>query len=248
MDDSFVFYRSFFEALSFVPEEEYAACVKAIINYGLNGEDDAEGNYAKMILAMAKPVLDSNQKRRANGKKGGRPSKDTNGYEEEKPMVTEKKTNGYEDEKPMDMDKEENAKPYEDEDVDEDVHEEKDEEVHADEERHIPAGRANRKRATKHKHGEYQHVLLTDDEMQKLLDSLGNEKASHCIRFLDEYKERKGYKCKSDYLTILKWVVKAVDEEESEKRKGTTSPNDTGHSGRLDWIDKAVDEWKERYT
>lgn len=110
-------------------------------------------------------------------------------------------------------------------------------------EEHKAAKPPKRPHEQKHKHGEYQNVSLTDTEMQRLLDSLGNEKASHCIRFLDEYKERKGYKCKSDYLTILKWVVKAVDEEESEKRKGTTSPNDSRYStsSRM----RPLEEWKK---
>lgn len=110
-------------------------------------------------------------------------------------------------------------------------------------EEHKAAKPPKRTREKKHKHGEYQNVSLTDTEMQRLLDKLGNEKASHCIRYLDEYKERKGYKCKSDYLTILKWVVKAVDEEESEKRKGTTSPNDSRYStsSRM----RPLEEWKK---
>ena len=62
----------------------------------------------------------------------------------------------------------------------------------------------------KRKRGEYLHVLLTDEEYQKLQKEYGN--ADELITFLDEYKEMKGYKCKNDYLAIRKWVVDAVKE------------------------------------
>lgn len=96
--------------------------------------------------------------------------------------------------------------------------------------------RGGRKKPPKHKHGEYQHILLSDDELQKLVDKIGDKKTAQCITYLDEYKERKGYKCNSDYLTILKWVVDAVEEEE---KKQKTVSADT--ESRINWID----EWRE---
>lgn len=92
--------------------------------------------------------------------------------------------------------------------------------------------RGGRKKQPKHKHGEYQHILLSDEELQKLIENIGDRKTAQCIRYLDEYKERKGYKCKSDYLTILKWVVEAVDEEE---KKQKASSRESG--SRISWID-----------
>ena len=66
------------------------------------------------------------------------------------------------------------------------------------------------KKPTKHKHGEYSNVLLTDDEYNKLNQDYPN--AEELITFLDEYIEMKGYKAKSHYLAIKKWVVNAVAE------------------------------------
>lgn len=77
----------------------------------------------------------------------------------------------------------------------------------------------------KHRHGEFNHVMLTDAEMGKLEADLGKDMTADCIAYLDEYIERKGYKAKSHYLTIKKWVIDAVKRE-----KGN-------NSGRLDWID-----------
>lgn len=61
---------------------------------------------------------------------------------------------------------------------------------------------------SKHKYGEYQNVLLTDEELQKLKDNYNNWE--ELITYLDEYIEMKGYKAKSHYLCIKKWVIDAV--------------------------------------
>ena len=63
-------------------------------------------------------------------------------------------------------------------------------------------------KASKHKHGEYKNVLLKDEELQKLQKEYQNWE--ELIKYLDEYIEMKGYKAKSHYLCIKKWVVDAV--------------------------------------
>jgi len=65
----------------------------------------------------------------------------------------------------------------------------------------------------KHKYGEYQHVLLTDKERNKLMDEYGETETSAAIKYLDEYIEMKGYKAKSHYLCIKKWVFDAVNRD-----------------------------------
>lgn len=64
--------------------------------------------------------------------------------------------------------------------------------------------------ASKHRHGEYGHVLLSDGEFEKLKAEYPN--ADELIAFLDEYIEMKGYKARNHYLCIKKWVVSAVGE------------------------------------
>ena len=81
-----------------------------------------------------------------------------------------------------------------------------------------------KKKAVKHKHGEYQHVLLTDDEAEKLIEEYGKDMTVKLIKFLDEYIEMKGYKAKSHYLAIKKWVVDAVKEREGKKKINTGVP------------------------
>ena len=61
-------------------------------------------------------------------------------------------------------------------------------------------------------YGEYAHVRLSDQEHEKLVGEYGNQTTDDCIRYLDEYIEMKGYKAKSHYLCIRKWVLNAVNE------------------------------------
>lgn len=70
----------------------------------------------------------------------------------------------------------------------------------------------------KHKYGDYQKVLLTDNEYLKLVNGYGEEKTKKAIKYLDEYIEMKGYKAKSHYLCIIKWVFDAVNEREKKRQ------------------------------
>ena len=70
----------------------------------------------------------------------------------------------------------------------------------------------------KHIHGEYAHVKLTDQEKEKLIKDYGQQMTDDAIRYLDEYIEMKGYKAKSHYLCIRKWVVDAVKESNMKKK------------------------------
>ena len=67
----------------------------------------------------------------------------------------------------------------------------------------------------KHKNGTFQNVLLTDDELQKLIERLGEEKAKAVIDNFSERKEMKGYKYKSDYLAIIKWGIIAFEKKQN---------------------------------
>lgn len=80
----------------------------------------------------------------------------------------------------------------------------------------LPKGNT-KKRAAKSKYGEYQHVMLTDNEYNNLADSFGVEVRDKAIKFLDEYIEEKGYKSKSHNLSIRRWVIDAISRERSDK-------------------------------
>ena len=76
MRDSFVFYRSFYEAIAELPDTDLSSCFRAIADYALNDIEPDTPGIAKTVFRMAKPQIDANTKRYQNGTKGGRPSKE----------------------------------------------------------------------------------------------------------------------------------------------------------------------------
>lgn len=88
MRDSYTFYRSFIEGLRDADDATFRRLVEAITYYAL---DEAEPELSGLEYGMFrawKANVDASNKRKDNGKLGGRPKAETIGYEE--------KTNGYE--------------------------------------------------------------------------------------------------------------------------------------------------------
>ena len=73
--NSFVFYDSFLSAMKHLNDAEFRECVLKIRDYALEGiDEESQSPYVNIILAMAKPNLDSARRRYMasveNGKKG----------------------------------------------------------------------------------------------------------------------------------------------------------------------------------
>lgn len=66
--DSFIFYRSFYEAISEIPIEYQAEVYDAIMKYALNQEEIKLSGVSKAIFSLVKPQLDANYKKYENGK------------------------------------------------------------------------------------------------------------------------------------------------------------------------------------
>lgn len=64
-----------------------------------------------------------------------------------------------------------------------------------------------KEREPKHRHGQYDNVLLTDSELQKLKDQFPSDWQTR-IDTLSGYIESKGAKYKSHYATIRNWARK----------------------------------------
>lgn len=117
---SFVFYESFRDASRNLDDATRLALYEAIMDYSLYGEEPDEGNpVAAAMFKLVRPVLDTNAKRRENGRNGGRPAS-TDNQEESKPepenekaeSETEAKGNQVETEdKPVENQSETKAKP-----------------------------------------------------------------------------------------------------------------------------------------
>ncbi len=78
--DSFVFYRSFFEAIKRMPLEVQTEVYPALIEYALDGkEPKGLSDIAQGVFILVKPNIDTSIARKENGKKfgklGGRPKK-----------------------------------------------------------------------------------------------------------------------------------------------------------------------------
>ena len=87
-----------------------------------------------------------------------------------------------------------------------------------------PVKKSKSDKPAKHKHGDFQHVLLTENEYEKLANDFGIDLRDKAIKFLDEYIEEKGYKSKSHNLAIRRWVIDAVKDQEQKKGRGRKEP------------------------
>lgn len=92
MADSFICYRSFMDALSDLPAEDFKTAMLALSQYACDGiapDLDELSPVARVFLKMAAPQIDANAKRREDGQKGaefgklgGRPKKARNSQNE----------------------------------------------------------------------------------------------------------------------------------------------------------------------
>lgn len=90
-----------------------------------------------------------------------------------------------------------------------------------------------KEKPVKHKYGEYQNVLLTDEEFQKLSQICN---VYEMIERLSGYIASKGVKYKSHYATIRNWLRR------EQKDKGIRSPNDKYRSTGNDFLDMLAEE------
>ena len=82
---SFIFYRSFFEAISCLDNDKKASVYDAICDFALNQTVTILDPIPKAIFTLIMPQIEANNKRFNNGKKGGRPK-------EVKPKRNQKET------------------------------------------------------------------------------------------------------------------------------------------------------------
>ena len=69
--DSYIFYRSFYEAIKEIPQENQLQVYKAISIYALEQEEIELDGISKAIFSLIKPQLDANYKKYENGKQKG---------------------------------------------------------------------------------------------------------------------------------------------------------------------------------
>ena len=85
-----------------------------------------------------------------------------------------------------------------------------------------PQTKLNQTKPEKSKYGEFNNVLLSDNELTKLQEKFGAMKAHQLIENLSEGIASKGYKYKDHYATILSWARR-------DEQKGGQSGVNLGH-------------------
>ena len=118
--DSFVFYKSFYDAIKKIPDEYQLELYNAILSYSLEGLEPSDlSPIAEAMFILIKPNIDSSQKRYEtsveNGKRGGRPKQETQDKPNQNPKETQRK--------PKDNLQETQDKPNQNLNEDEDVNE-----------------------------------------------------------------------------------------------------------------------------
>jgi hypothetical protein len=99
----FIFYRSFFDAITELDEKDRGTISYAIMQYGVTGETPNLTGYLKSMFLLIKPQIDANSNRYENGckgaefgKLGGRPPKEKAGEEGNKKHIEKSMENGEE--------------------------------------------------------------------------------------------------------------------------------------------------------
>ena len=203
---SFVFYESFSDAINELKPADRLKVYDAITAYAFKDKHPELSGVSKAIFALIKPQLDANKVRYENGLKGGAPKGNSNAKKQPK-VESEKQPTVEKEEQPKTTDGCSKKQPNENE------NENENENVNENE-------KENKRKnppSPKHQHGEYGHVFLTDDEFKKLKSEFGESRTEAAIKYLDEYIADKGYKSKSHYLTMRRWVFNALDERKDKK-------------------------------
>lgn len=190
--ESFVFYKSFYEAIKSVPAKEQLKLYNAICEYCFTGVvPKLEDGVGKGMFIIMQPILDKANARYKskveNGKKGGRPPKKET---EEKPNDNLKETEEKPNTEPKD-----NLNDNDNDNDNVNVNDNVNDNVNGNGK--IP----------KHKYGEFKNVLLSDEDLEKLKNKFPSDYMDR-IKRLDEGIELRGYKYKNHYLAIIKWADK----------------------------------------
>ena len=192
MRDSFIFYRSFYEAIKDLPRDIEGEIYTAIMEYSLYGkETDNLKPVARSIFTLIKPQIDVNNKRFDNGCKGGRPLK--------------KETK----EKPSNNQKETKEKPNKNYNVNDNNNDNK-ESTNVDKKERPPKSDYERFNEWLKEHTPNVLKLqrqITEEEFLKLKKKYSYDQIVDILQSMENYKDAPK-KYTSVYLTFLKWAKK----------------------------------------
>ncbi len=188
--ESFVFYRSFRDAIFEMSDKDQLATLLAICDYALYGlEPQLESAMARAIFTVARPSIDANKGRRVNGAKGGRPRKNTTGSDE--------KTDGLELE---------NQWFSKTESTEAESETESETETETGAKAAPPEALPTHPEKPKRKsYGQFGWVKLSDEEYSRLSNDFGEIEVKRCISYVDEAAQLTGNKNKwRDWNLVLR--------------------------------------------
>ena len=196
MRDSMIIYRSFYEAIKELPDENKLNVLMAVLEYGIDGEEPELSGIDSALFLLMRPQIEANQKRYDNGKKGadygtrgGRPKndetpKETPNTENENPKQTPKKPQAN----PKETPNTENENPKQTPNVNDNVNV-----IEKESEKEKDAAASSLPLPAKEKykkHGEYGWVKLNDEQYTRLISEYGESIVSATIRYIDESAQR----------------------------------------------------------
>lgn len=102
--DGFIFYASYYDGISELPEEDQGQLYRAVFRYVFEDIEPELSGAPLMAFKFMKPTIDANIKRRLNGKLGGRPKDEekTKAITKGKPKANQKQTKPITKGKPKD--------------------------------------------------------------------------------------------------------------------------------------------------
>lgn len=230
--DSFVFYRSFIDAIRKLDRETRRDCMEAIIDYGIFGViDDLEANVvAEGFFKAFKPQIDANYRRRINGEKHtGKPKEEAEPQEPRK-RGRPKKAAAAPDETPEAdtaviplLEPAEEEAPVEVSEPSDPVKEDelliddatKEEELTLSDLRITPP----KEKQQKKKYGENGYVRLTDEDYEDLVKNKGKELTDAAIDIYDCWlaaqseSKRKAELKKDHKFNLQVWPFQRAEED-----------------------------------
>lgn len=226
--EKITFFKSYFDAVEGLPAEQYKEVLNAVFNYVFNDiEPENLSPLANGFFILMKPNIDTSLKRSASGKQGGSTPTETASKPEAKSKQTASKPEAKPKQNYTDKDKEKDKG-----DRNRDL---------GDRSKDKGSASVDGSKTRRHKHGEYGHVLLTDDQYESLTKDHGKEATEAAIKKVDEYCEESGKTYKNYKLVLEKWGFKSAAEH---ARSGTTG-------GYVDAINHRFDpvaEWMEEHN
>lgn len=195
MKKSFVMYMSWGPLFQNMKAEEAGLLIQAIYEYQNSGNEPDRESSINPIFQMIKATIDEDSAKYNERSKKNRENVTKRYNRIRNDTTVNERTNLYYDA----TDTYSESDPDPDSDPD-------------------PKSKKTKPKEPKEVYGESGNVKLTIREYEKLVSDYGTELTQKAIEYLDWYIADKGYKSKSNYSAIRRWVIDAV------KERGRASP------------------------